>query len=133
MRPCPSREPGGTLSATSACTGGAENLQETIGVSATAHCFELPGDRYATVIAVLTLIPVISGDHGAGATAPIGRLHRRCRNQSAARQRAQVPESARPLTRKEQCPDAHRLPRARRPGRGVEPYPSDADSILRLR
>ena len=50
-----------------------------------------------------------------------------------AREFGAVLKSARIRTRKEQCPDAHRLPRACRPGCGVEPFVSRADLVLRLR
>jgi len=66
MRPCLGRKPGGTYRRQNASAGGAEDLQATIWVSAIAHCFELPRGRYATVITVLTLIPLVSDDHGAG-------------------------------------------------------------------
>ena len=66
MRLCLSREPEGMSSTVSASTGGQEDLQETIRVSGIAHCFGLPRGRYATVITVLMLIPLVSDDHGAG-------------------------------------------------------------------
>ena len=49
-----------------ASTGASGNVQATIWVSAIAHCFEPPRGRYATVITVLTLMPLVSDDHGAG-------------------------------------------------------------------